>query len=70
MIFDGGYKAQHGRRLKTLTSKQMLQTNALLMIKNSAKTLTMKFLENILDSPSFLVEDLFKASKSSYLFNQ
>ena len=30
----------------------------------------MKFLENILDSPSFLVEDLLKASKSSYLFNQ
>ena len=39
-------------------------------IKNSAKTLTMKRLENILDSPSFLVEDLLKASKWSYLFNQ
>ena len=39
-------------------------------IKNSAKILTMKYLENILDSPSFLVKDLLKASKSSYLFNQ
>ena len=39
MLFDAGYKAKHGRRLKTSTSKQMLQTNALLMIKKQCKNI-------------------------------